>query len=796
MNMNVKKHTLILLLMLGISVSLCAGTSNVPRKQLFDFNWRFHIGDVNDAEQTAFQDHNWTTVNLPHDWSIAMKVDANAPAGNDGGYYPTGIGWYRKTFDLTKAYQGKMLWLYFEGIYQDSKVYVNGKLAGGHPYGFSSFYCDITSLVQTGKNVVAVRADNSRQKNCRWYTGSGIYRHAWLMAAEPVHIDNWGVHITTLDLNTVKVKTLVSNTLGEQQTILLTTTLSDGTSQHTPLTIPANSKQEVEQTIAVKDAKLWSPEHPNLYQAHIELSTGDAVDKTFGIRTVDFSAEKGLLLNGNPILLNGGCVHHDNGILGAATFDRAETRRVELMKEAGYNAVRTSHNPPSEAFLDACDRLGLLVIDEAFDGWRDAKNDQDYHTLFDKWFAKDIEAMVRRDRNHPSIFCWSIGNEVIERKKIEVVTTARRLREAVHAWDKTRPITSALAAWDSDWEIYDPLVAQLDITGYNYIIHKAPSDHLRVPNRVMMQTESYPNDAFKSWAMVHDNPYVVGDFVWTSIDYLGESGIGRWWYEDDVPGEHYERPLYPWHASYCGDIDFIGWLKPIGHYRNMLWNNDEKLYMAVREPNDWQGNGTITTGRWAVWPTWESWNWPGWEGKDIEVVVCSKYPRVRLYLNDQLIGEQNTGRDTEFKAVFKTPYRAGQLRAEGLDGETVMERQLLVSASAAKSIKLTADRSRILADGQDLSFITVEVVDAEGRLDPNASYDISFSLKGNGTIVAVGNADIKETTPYSSHTFKTWKGRAMMVVRSTRKAGNLQLTATANNLKRAKILLKSVKAIP
>lgn len=748
--------------------SVMAMAGNVVRKQLIDNAWTF-----NDKE----------TVNLPHDWSSLLAVDKNAPAGNDGGYYPTGIGIYKKTLNLGKDYKGKKLWLYFEGVYENSEVTVNGKAVGGHPYGYSSFWCDITDAVVVGKNNIEVKADNSKQKNCRWYSGSGIYRHVWLVATAPVHIDNWGIAITTPDKNTVVVKTDIKNETGESREITVYTELSDGTKKQQVVTIPANGTKQITETLKVANPKLWSPENPYLYTANIKLSTGDSACERFGIRTIEYSADKGFLLNGKSVLLNGGCVHHDNGILGAAAFDKAEVRKVRMMKDAGYNAIRTSHNPPSEAFLNACDSIGLLVIDEAFDGWRDKKNDEDYHKLFDKWYAKDIEAMVRRDRNHPSIFCWSVGNEVIERKKLEVVTTAHKLRLAVHEWDTTRPITSALASWDRDWEIYDPLAAEMDITGYNYMIHKSESDHMRVPSRVMMQTESYPRDAFSNWAKTHDNKYIIGDFVWTSIDYLGESGIGRYWYEGDTPGEHYERPLFPWHAAYCGDIDLVGHLKPIGHYRNMLWNNDKKLYMAVREPDGWNRKGKISAGLWGVHPSWESWNWEGWEGRNIDVVVCSRYSAVRLYLDDKMIGEKPTNRESEFKAVFTIPYKAGTLKAVGIENGKEQETTILTTAGKPYAIKLTTADKKIKADGQDLSFVRVEIVDKEGRRVPNAENLVNFSVKGNAGIQAIGNADIKDLTPFTSKEWKAWKGELLVVLRSTQKRGSATLSATATGLK-------------
>ena len=555
------KQTLTLVAALLVTATSLSGKQSTERKQLFDFDWQFTQDSI-----------SWRAVDLPHDWSIEGAFDREAPAGNDGGYLPTGKGWYRKKFRV-ESVSDKTLRLYFEGVYMNAEVFVNGQRAGGHPYGYSSFFVDITPFVRTGENTVEVRVDNSRQKNCRWYSGSGIYRHVWLLTTGKRYIDEWSVSVTTPDTHTVNIKAEVVQ--------------EDG------------SRRPITKTLDVEHPRLWSPDDPYLYETQLEAD-GDVLPVSYGIRTIDYSSEKGLLLNGKPVVLNGGCVHHDNGIVGAAAYDDAEYRRVRLMKEAGFNAVRTSHNPPSETFLRACDELGLLVVDEAFDGWREKKNDYDYSTLIDQWWQEDIRAMVLRDRNHPSIFCWSIGNEVIERKKIEVVKTAHQMATLCRELDdQHRPVTSALCAWDSDWDIYDPLAAEHDIVGYNYMIHKSESDHERVPSRVMMQTESYPRDAWKCYRKVTDYSYIIGDFVWTAIDYLGESGIGRWYYTGDVPGEHWERPLFPWHAAYCGDIDLTGLRKPISHYRSMLYNEDkEQLYMAVREPDGY--NGQVKTTLWDV----------------------------------------------------------------------------------------------------------------------------------------------------------------------------------------------------
>ena len=344
-----------------------------------------------------------------------------------------------------------------------------------------------------------------------------------------------------------------------------------------------------------------------------------------------------------------------------------------------------------------------------------------------------------------------------------------------------RPITSALAAWDRDWDIYDPLAAVHDIVGYNYMIFKAESDHERVPERVMMQTESYPRDAWANYERTMKHNYILGDFVWTGLDYLGESGIGRWYYEGDPAGESWERPLYPWHAAYCGDVDLTGLRKPVSYYRSLLWNAHEPLYMAVREPDGWFGK--VKTSMWSTWPTFASWNWPGWEGKEIEVEVYSDKPTVRLYLNEQLIGEQPTARKM---ATFKLPYAPGTLRAEAGN-----EKVTLSTAGAPVALRLTSDRTILNADGQDLAFVTIEVIDAQGRMIPVADNQLTFKVEGAGTFMAAGNADIKDEDPYFDSTHHAWKGRALCVIRSSQKAGNIRLSVSSPTLPTSVLKLSS-----
>ena len=736
-------------------------TSGMTKKQLFDFGWQFtHDGTTQ-------------TVDLPHDWDIFEGPNAGKGAtGTGGGWFEAGKGEYRKTF---KTPDDEIVKLHFEGVYQKAEVYVNGQKAGQHHYGYTPFTVDMTPYLYKDKreNEVIVKVDNSEQPNCRWYSGSGIYRHVWLETMPALHIAENGVFVTTPEVSADQARVQVDVTVQNESQADRNATVVVGSAQ-LMVAVKAGESKSVSTTFFVKDPRLWSPETPTLYETKVELKeAGNIIDNAtakYGIRTFSFDAENGFVLNGKKVLINGACVHHDDGVLGARAFDDAEIRKVRQMKEAGFNLIRTSHNPTTRAFLDACDSLGMLVIDEAFDGWRTQKNPYDYSTVIDSCFRQDIHAMVLRDRNHPSIISWSIGNEVIERKDIRVVYTARQMKQAIHELDTTRPVTEALCAWDSDWEIYDPHAEVLDVAGYNYMIFKHASDHERDPKRIIWQTESYPRDAFSNWAVTHDFPYVVGDIVWTGLDYLGESAIGRYYYEGERPGEHWFDGGFPeWHGAYCGDVDITGWRKPISHYREMLWHKDTPLYMAVKEPDGYHGE--IKTTMWSVWPTWESWTWPGWEGKPVEVEVYTRQPEVKLYLDDQLIGTKHVNRDTEFKAVFSVPYKAGTLRAEA-GGESVT----LKTAGEPARLRLTPDHTVMTADGQSLTFVTVEVLDKQGALVPEAAIPCEASVKGAGTLLAFASADLKDTEPYISPRVKTWKGRALLVVRSMQKGGSVSVT--------------------
>jgi beta-galactosidase len=834
-----------------VPVSMMAKEAAAPRLELAaDSGWKFLRGDPSGAEAPSYDDASWRSVDLPHDWSIEGRPDKDNPTGMGGGYFPAGTGWYRKTFSAPAGWKGKRVSIEFDGVYRDATVWLNGRKLGTQPYGYTSFHFDLTPDLEFVKpNVLAVRVDNSAQPNSRWYSGSGIYRHVRVIVTDPTHVAHWGVFVTTPEVSAerarVLVRTRVANEAPGEADVTVEATVFDGTgrnagSSRSGVRIAGGREADASQEVVVARPVLWSPESPAMYRVVTRvLRDGKAVDQVvtpFGIRSLHWSAERGLLLNGKPIELAGGSVHHDNGPLGAMAFDRAEERRVELLKAAGFNAVRTAHNPPSPAFLEACDRLGLLVLDEAFDTWRANKAKFDYGRDFEEWWQRDLSAMVLRDRNHPSIVFWSIGNEIPEVLVERGPGMAKQLAAQVRSLDSTRPVTQAFPT-STAGEFPDAVISNLDVTGYNYnLAAHDEEDHRRIPSRIMMTTESFPGQAFTEWRLAKDHPYILGEFVWTAMDYLGESGIGSWASAPaevaamaqkamsgmqamvdkmflamangvDMPALMNQGPAqagpsplsllfpgFPWHAANCGDIDLIGQRKPQSYYRDILWNGGNRVYATVRLPEP-EGKKIAVAG-WAVYPTMPTWTWPGQEGKELEVEVYSGVERVQLYLNGKLIGEKPSGRGEEFKATFTVPYAPGTLRAVGLkDGRAVAE-SVLTTAGEPVRLRLTADRTAVEAGGQDLSFVTVEAVDAQGRLQMNAGQEVQFSISGPGTIAAVGNGDGRDPSSYQGDRRKLYQGRALVVVRTTKQSGAITVTARSSGLGDGVVRIQAKAATP
>ena len=786
---------------------LLAGTNFAQSRQLlFDGDWRFQLGGAQGAEAENFDDSKWRRLDLPHDWSIEDLPGTGSPFNPhaisqvNGGFTTGGTGWYRKIFTLQPAQKNKRFVIQFDGVYMNAEVWVNGQWVGNHPYGYTSFWFDVTNKVKPdGRNVVAVKVRNEGE-NSRWYSGSGIYRHVWLLALSPVHVEQWGTYITTPKVSAlesrVNIKTRVVNEQSQSANVSLITKLinSDGVTVGTVESkqrIEPHKTFEFEQTAPVSAPALWSPDRPNLYKAESTLvldgQSVDTVQNTFGIRTVMFDVQRGFLLNGQSLKLKGGCLHHDNGPLGARAFDRAEERRVELLKASGYNALRLAHNPPSPAFLEACDRLGMLVIDEAFDMWREGKNPHDYHLFFDEWWRRDVESMIQRDRNHPSVIMWSIGNEIPNRTKPEVVKLAQEIGDYIRGLEPTRPITSAVNDLRED---KDPYFATLDVAGYNYAAggdHNKQNlyefDHNRLPKRIMYGSESYPLVAFDSWMNVVDHPYVIGDFVWTAFDYLGEASIG--W-----RGYWQEQSFYPWNLAYCGDIDTCGWKRPQSYYRDTLWKENQlSIFVKPPQPSFSENPNRQSWSKWHWHDVVANWNWPGHEKKLLDVTVYSSCDEVELLLNGKSLGKKNTNRSSEFTAVWQVPYQSGQLLAKGYSkGQQVTSAELR-TAAAPQRLKLTPDRMSITADNQDLSYVTIELLDAAGVRNPLAENLVNFSLEGDGSIVAVANANPVSTESYQAHQRKAWQGRCLVVVKSGKRAGKITLTATSKGMSAASVVI-------
>jgi beta-galactosidase len=685
----------------------------------------------------------------------------------------------------------------FDGVYMDADVWINGVHLGNHPYGYTAFSFDLTKhLLPRGEdNVLSVKVKNLG-KNSRWYSGSGIYRHVWLIKTEAVHFSQWGTFVSTSevsdDVATVKVESDVINESGKDEEITLSLEIIDslgnivGKSEVVKQLLDGEEGKD-SQTITIEHPALWSPDSPSLYKLKSSIARrGKIVDQTvtdFGIRSIDFSTEKGFLLNGKSVLLKGACMHHDNGPLGAAAIDRAEYRRVEIMKANGYNAIRASHNPPSKQFLDACDKLGMLVMNESFDQWEGRKNKQDYHRFFYDWWERDIESMVLRDRNHPSVIIWSIGNEIPERAHPKGLKITKMLKKKVKELDPGRPVTEAICC--GRWEKTAPAFALLDLHGYNYRWYKYESDHEQYPERIVIGTESYAKEALENWEMVEKYPWVVGDFVWTGMDYLGESGLGHTRL-DNEPSGHLMH--WPWFNAWCGDIDLIGFKKPQSYYRDVVWK-ESKLEMMVYKLVP-EGRLEVVSG-WG-WPDeYPHWNWNGHEGENMQVSVYSRCDEVRLEINGEVIGTKSVSVETNLTATFDVPFQAGELKAIGLvDGKEVVEKVFETTGQPAK-IRLTPDRNKISANRNDLAYVTVEVVDEGNNLVPNADMPVNFSVKGEGELIAVGNGNPADMKNFQSAECTTFNGRCILVIRPFNKSGEIEVSATNIILSSTSIIIQT-----
>lgn len=775
---------------------------------LFDDNWRFLRGDSINAELTDYDDSAWRIINLPHDWSIEdipgtnSPLDSGAIGGIDAGYFIGGTGWYRKEFIAPSDPGNRRFLIRFDGVYMNADVWLNGRHIGFHPYGYTSFRYDITDdLIPGNKNVLAVKVRNEG-RNSRWYSGSGIYRHVWFTVLNPVHLDPWKLAVTTPEIDTgkakISVKTAIFNETPDTSDLILTTLILDSenrimaTTSDTIQKVIGKSKIEPVEMLEINNPVLWSDKSPVMYRSVSELYTlsndgiqylSDRITTPFGIRKIEINAVTGFILNDEPLLLKGGCMHHDNGPLGAAAYDRAEERRVELMKKSGFNAIRCAHNPPSPAFLDACDRLGMLVIDEAFDMWREQKNPEDYHLYFDDWWQEDVESMVYRDRNHPSVVLWSIGNEIPESGKPEGAELAEKIAGYVKNLDPSRMITSAVNNIGLNKDLY---FNAMDVCGYNYAVGSYLPDHSRLPERIIVSTESFPLEAWDYWMAAKDYPWVIGDFVWTGFDYLGEASIG--WL-----GYPHEGSFYPWSHAFCGDIDICGFKRPQSYYRDILWENGKQVSIFVEPPVP---SFPLNPHK-AIWSKWEwedrvaSWNWTGFEDKKLKVEVYSSCQEVELFLNQQSLGRKPVNRENRWIAGWEVPYKQGELTAKGYEDTTEIASSILRTAYEPKKIRLISDRTSINADGQDLCFVTVELIDSLGVRNPEASNLIQFEVEGPGSIIATGSSNPMSTESFQQPMRKAYQGRCLVIIKAGRKERKIKLRASSEELEPAEIIINT-----
>ena len=796
------------LLFLLISISALHLSAQPAGRENFDADWKFHPGDLNNPEQPNFADQDWRLLDLPHDWSIEGSFKPDNPATNSGASLPGGIGWYRKHFQVNGK-DGRHRFICFDGVYMNSTVWVNGHLLGNRPFGYSTFEYDLTPYLVDGNNVIAVKVDNSLQPNSRWYSGSGIYRHVWLTTTAPIHVAQWGTFVTTPKVSLrealVQVETSVANQGSNRANIRIISTILDAkgvavASQTQLGKVNADTKQSFTTGIRVTRPQLWSTDHPDLYRLKSEIYEGknlrDTYFTTFGIRSIAFRSDSGFFLNNQCVKVLGVCMHHDLGCLGAALNTRALTRQLEILKSFGCNAIRTSHNPPAPDLLDLCDQMGFMVMDEAFDVWYLEKMKYDYHIYFKDWHERDLSDMVIRDRNHPSIFLWSIGNEIPEKNhtKYGGAAIARELDSIIKQYDKTRFTTSAFAGvWRADTTYMSDKV---DVIGINYTVERYPEEKAKHPNGFFIASETtsslsdrgiyhFPADQSMkptpdlhcssfdhrgtyydrpakmitqtTWQAVKETPYVAGLFVWTGFDYYGE-------------------PIYPYPciSSSFGIVDLCGFPKDVYYFYKSQWTTEPVLHLLPH------------------------WNWK--TGDTIDVVAYSNCDRVKLFLNDRFIGEQafadtkityftqqwdkiiNLGEGQKLSLDWKVPFTPGTLRAEGYKNGKLIATDVVKTAGDAARIELTADRRELQADGKDLSFITIKVKDRSGNLVPNADHLIHFDLTGEGTIAGVANGDPISLEPAKGKARRAFSGMCQVVIQSNKKSGKIVLKASSLGL--------------
>ena len=826
-----KRFLHILLLLFALTAS------NADAREIINFNkdWKFCLNIEGNKDPAApdFNDHSWRTLDLPHDWAIEGDFDEHNPSGTGGGALPGGTGWYRKTFIASKKGQGQIISIEFDGVYMNSSVYINGHLLGTRPYGYISFSYDLTPYINWGKeNVIAVKVDNSDQPNSRWYSGCGIYRDVRIVVTHPVHVGQWGTYITTeiADQYTVaNVDVTIENDSPDPVEVTVWSAILDanrkGVSMMADQLVAQKGTNTIQQKVYMTEPHLWSVDDPYMYTMVTEIrlngKTIDTYSTPFGIRTIEFRADSGFYLNGEHVRINGVCNHHDLGCLGAATNERAIERQLQILKEMGCNGIRCSHNPPSPILLDLCDRMGFLVMDEAFDMWRRRKTDRDYARFFDEWYERDLTDLVVRDRNHPSIVLWSIGNEVLEQwsdakadtlsleqanlilnmghsadqlakegeMSVNSMITAR-LAEVIKNLDPTRPVTAGCNEPSPNNHLFRS--GAIDVIGYNYHNQNVPSVPRLFPGKPFIITESvsalmtrgfyempsdkmmtrpvrwdrpYFNDTFSCsaydnvctpWGSHHEEnliflnkqPFVAGQYIWTGFDYIGEPTPYGW----------------PARSSYFGIVDLAGFPKDIYYLYQSEWTDTPVLHLFPH------------------------WNWT--PGEQIDMwCYYNNADEVELFINGKSQGVRS--KDAEhLHVVWNVTFEPGTVKVVARKNGVETASQEIHTAGEPAQIRLTPDRSTIKSNGTDLSFVTVEILDKDGNLCPNADNLVQFEIDGKGLIAGVDNGSPISLERFKDNKRKAFYGKCLVVLQNNGKKGKINLKAVSEGLKDAQLTVK------
>lgn len=815
----------------------CSSLSPECREKLsFNEGWLFSLTDDSRAARPEFVDSAWRKLNLPHDWAIEGDFSQDNPSGTGGGALPGGVGWYRKTFVAENKDKGKHFRIEFDGVYMNSEVFINGTCLGKRPYGYISFSYDLTPYLKWGeKNVIAVRVDNAEQPNSRWYSGCGIYRNVWLLKTGDVRVAEWGTYVTTENVDgqgaSLNLVTTLENTGKGNADVTVRSVLKDAEGKEvaqveSPANVVAEKSVEIAQKLQVTSPQLWDVEHPYLYSLVTEvMKGGQCVDRyvtPVGIRTFSFDAAKGFVLNGKPTKINGVCMHHDLGCLGAAVNVRAMERQLQMLKEMGCNGIRCSHNPPAPEWLDLCDRMGFIVMDEAFDMWRKKKTAYDYSLYFNEWHERDLHDFILRDRNHPSVFMWSIGNEVLEQwsdaqadtlsleeanlilnfghsadmlaKEGEVSVNSlltKKLADFVKALDPTRPVTAGCNEPNPANHLFRS--GALDIIGYNYHNVNIPDVPRNFPGKPFIITESnsalmtrgyyrMPSDEMFIWPERWDKPFydatfacssydnchapwgntheenllltkkndfISGQYVWTGFDYIGEPTPYGW----------------PARSSYFGIIDLAGFPKDVYYLYQSEWSNKQVLHLFPH------------------------WNWTA--GQDVDMwCYYNQADEVELFVNGKSQGVK-TKDENHLHVVWRVKYEPGSVKVVARKNGKIVGEKEIRTAGEPKKIRLTPDRNTLNADGKDLSFVTVEIVDAEGNLCPLADNLVHFEVEGNLFIAGVDNGSQTSMERFKDNKRKAFNGKCLVVLQNNGKTGAARLKAVAEGLEDAVVEIVS-----